>query len=267
MMGARWMLITTITILILTMQTQAQQPQSSLASQMVRVLQNKTLIPPLPILTELASVVSFVVDSADDVAEDAVKGAAAYGLYKATQVLGSDRRSPFTGPDATILGVAFGAAVYVPLNDFADDMGNVVEEMRNAVVKRANVFFLRPTGNTKDPPLIPPEVYASLSPLSKAVATVARALDDVVEDVFTGSCLYAHALVGSFLKERYLSSLLGAPETSATAPNSAWTGRLGTALALGVPASQYSQCNDYGDLLGDVLQTLIHHAILPSSPP
>ncbi|KNC47080.1 uncharacterized protein AMSG_03505 [Thecamonas trahens ATCC 50062] len=228
----------------------------ALAGRLADAVGGTALTPPLPLVAELAGLFGFAVDGADDAAEDAVKAVAAVGVWMGTRVASRAAAGVLTPADVRVVGVALALAAYPAVNDVADAAGDAVERWRNAAVTWLQLPF-KVTGTVRDAPLVEDAVYAQLAPGGRALVDAARVLDDATEDVFKTLCLAAHWRVGSVLRDHYWFWLTGSAGGRGSRGHA-----LGYVLGVGVPASQYSLCNDYGDMLGDVLQVLLTHPVV-----
>ena len=86
---------------------------------------------------------------------------------------------------------------------------------------------------------------------------LAPVLDDAVEDVFKYLCVASHAAIGSALGSQLLQGL----HTVSWLPRNTKAGAA-LLLTVGVPLGQYSECNSWGDHLGDVAK----HALFARDP-
>ena len=119
---------------------------------------------------------------------------------------------------------------------FADHIGDIVE-----------LHVHRLWGIASDDPVETPSGSGVLS-----------LADDLIEDIFKGVCLAAHAKTGKLLSTHWLKKPLLAV-TWTRRPQ--WFGAVAAALVglveAAIPAAKYSKCDRFGDELGDQVQRML----------
>ena len=80
-------------------------------------------------------------------------------------------------------------------------------------------------------------------------------MDDLTEDVFKSVCLGSWYQVGKILNQDYLTPRLLALFGGSVGRSHVVVRAVGFLIALSVPSKHYDNCNKYGDMLGDVVES------------
>lgn len=203
------------------------------------------LVPPLPVVEDIAALSAFVRESLDDVVEDAAKLTCVilvYSLSGASALFSSAPSAPFStslSPALRTVGRAASVVLaYVPCDYGADILGDEIQRDVNAVLSAVG---LSPEGA---PLKSDPASQAALPQHSLPL----RVLDDLTEDGFKLVCLAMHGHVGALLSNNLARSV-------------AVLRHVRFLVYLGVPAARYTACNRYGDFLGDWVQSAVQAAL------
>lgn len=188
--------------------------------------------------------VQFALHSIDDVAEDTVKIVLLTTIWWFTRYLLANRGA---GGWQIAAAVAVVAVAHPFVDAGADAVGDAcavwVDDLR-ATLRLPPLH--RPPSNAHS------AVPSTLDPQSGALV---HAVDDVVEDAFKALCVLSHVRMGTLLQSSIVASNPGG------AVSAAMLQAAGVIVAVGTPASRYSECNDYADALGDAAQQWLAESI------
>ena len=195
-------------------------------------------VPPLPLLTDAAACLAFLLDSLDDAVEDAVKFLLlcllGYAAYQAMRQGHASRRT------ARAVAVAVLLCCHPPCDMLADRLGDKMHPVQNALRRG---FGYR----EKDPR---PDRGDSAAKYGFAATLV----DDLVEDAFKTLCIGSHVFVGGILRTAVLARAADTNLEASVRGGNMIAKAAGAVVAVGAPVSQYQNCNIYSDRLADKVQ-------------
>lgn len=215
--------------------------------------------PPLPLLSEVASLRDFLFTSLDDAVEDIVKLLFVWMVHKLLVLClrrwlyrrHDDRKRPLLGfvkewQLATTLTVLVTTIAYSPINEFSDFVGNIAQGFQDSLAARFGIE--RPLPQSSVPMVAHQRCF------------IASFVDDMAEDIGKLTCVSSHAIIGGFIGSGMTATVIGGifARVGIRLPN--FVGScVYVVFVLGTPASRYTQCNDWADRLGDQLQQLTQH--------
>jgi hypothetical protein len=213
-------------------------------------------VPPLPLVTDAAACLAFLLDSLDDAVEDAAKFLLLYLLgyvaYRAAMW--------WHGSSAHRMARAFAVVVLLcchpPCDRLADQLGDQMHPVQNALRRGFGYREKMPRPDRGD----------AVAKFGLAASLV----DDFVEDSFKAVCISSHMFIGNILRTAVLARAAEADMASAVRGGNLLAKTAGAVIAVGAPVSQYQNCNIYSDRLADKVQKWLslrseHRSVFSSS--
>ena len=195
-------------------------------------------VPPLPLVSEIASCFAFLLDSLDDAVEDAVKllllVTVAYFTFTLVSRWSASTRLAKAAAVAALL------CCHPPCDMIADRLGDKMITVQNAIRECVGYEKKIPRPDRGDP--------------VARYGLVATFIDDLVEDSFKSVCIASHTILGGILQTAVISRAAENNIDASIQGGRKMVKLAGYVAAIGTPVSQYQNCNIYSDRLADKVQ-------------
>jgi hypothetical protein len=196
--------------------------------------------PPLPLVQDVSGLLSFLLSSLDDLAEDVVKiTLLCLSGWVLVHVLTRLSVPAGRGGGLKPLVVTVLLLLYPTIDDISDNAGDRMHGVQNLLRTSLAGYPKKKAQRYDDGPY--------------NASFLVRVVDDLVEDTFKFGCVGSHVMIGNMLR----TAVLAGDGDDAAQFSGTWRfarAVTGAIVGVGAPAKAYEACDQYADALGDWAQ-------------